>query len=222
MGKIEVDSIFKQIIDLKLLPEQQRNCLDFGCGVGRLSRALLSHYDHVTGIDVSESMIQQANEFNTEFEKKLNFIHNKENKLSMIEDNSFDSVFTTIVLQHIPQAISVNYIKEFIRICRPKGIIIFQLPVASFLNPGFLQRIRQKIKIRERLAMIGLGSGFQMEMHVVSEDAVKSIAKNANCEILKSFSTNHTDPSFDGNIQYDVESNKNFGYLSKLYIIRKN
>src|ERR1700760_4754096 len=38
-------------------PQQRRLALDFGCGVGRLSRALSTRYAQVIGIDIASTMI---------------------------------------------------------------------------------------------------------------------------------------------------------------------
>ncbi|MBT3801456.1 MAG: class I SAM-dependent methyltransferase [Bacteroidetes bacterium] len=221
MGKTEVDSIIQMLQQKKYFSNEHASCLDFGCGVGRLSRALSAHFDQVIGLDVSSTMIAKAKELNDLSTEKLSFVHNEQNDLSIFEDNSFDFIFTTIVLQHIPKPASVNYINEFARICKPNGLIIFQLPVADLRKLTFVQKVRSSIKIRERLALIGIGSGFQMEMHVIGEEEIKTITDKASCQILEAISTNHTDPAFNGRIDYELESNKNFGYLSKLFVIRK-
>src|SRR4051812_43318420 len=36
--------------------------LDFGCGIGRMTRALAAQYGRVIGLDVSDEMIRLANE----------------------------------------------------------------------------------------------------------------------------------------------------------------
>ena len=38
----------------------RRAALDFGCGVGRISRALAGRYDEVVGVDISETMLAQG------------------------------------------------------------------------------------------------------------------------------------------------------------------
>src|ERR1700730_2677152 len=42
------------------LPKQHDWALDFGCGVGRLTRALAPLFQNVVGIDISESMLRRA------------------------------------------------------------------------------------------------------------------------------------------------------------------
>ena len=46
------------------LPRARALALDFGCGAGRLSRALAAHFEHVVGVDVSASMIETARALN--------------------------------------------------------------------------------------------------------------------------------------------------------------
>src|SRR5437899_10675462 len=44
-----------------LVPGLHRgSALDFGCGVGRITRALAPHFTAVTGVDVAPSMIESA------------------------------------------------------------------------------------------------------------------------------------------------------------------
>lgn len=221
MGKTEVDSMIGLLQEKNYLTAAQLKCLDFGCGVGRLSRALSNYFNEVVGLDVSATMIQKAKEFNKDFAQKLSFIHNESIDLLPFDDSSFDFVFSSIVLQHIPKPASINYINEFTRICKPDGLIVFQLPVEDIRKLSLLQQLQSKIKIRERLALLGLGSGFQMEMHTIPEEEVIRVIESANCQLLEILNTNHTDPSFDGEIIFNHETNLCFGYISELFIIRK-
>ena len=42
------------------LPQRTRSALDFGCGVGRVTRALALQFDNVLGLDISPTMIARA------------------------------------------------------------------------------------------------------------------------------------------------------------------
>src|SRR5262249_46843233 len=45
----------------RIAPASRRHrLLDFGCGVGRVSRALANHFQSVVGVDAAESMIAHA------------------------------------------------------------------------------------------------------------------------------------------------------------------
>lgn len=101
--------------------------LDFGCGVGRLTRAWSRHAGKVTGVDISASMLQVAKQ-NLAGRENVNFVLNQDDELRIFEDDSFDFVFSLICLQHMPWPLAANYIGEFARICRRGGIVAFQLP----------------------------------------------------------------------------------------------
>ena len=65
--------------------------LDFGCGVGRLTRALGERVDEVTGLDVAPSMITLAHDYNAAHEN-LTFLVHKGTDLHQFEDGRFDVV----------------------------------------------------------------------------------------------------------------------------------
>ncbi len=111
-------------------PRSYETALDFGCGVGRLSRHLADHFKHVEGVDISERMVQLGREIHQNI-PNLTFRVNSDPDLRSFPDASFDMVCSIIVLQHLPglQVIE-RYISEFVRVLRPDGLIVFQLPTA--------------------------------------------------------------------------------------------
>lgn len=48
--------------------------------------------------------------------------------LSRFPDESFDFVYTTLVLQHMKPSYSHGYIRELIRVLAPGGLLVFQVP----------------------------------------------------------------------------------------------
>src|SRR5690606_7016462 len=97
--------------------------------------------------------------------------------------NSFSMTFTVITLQHIPSAQSTGFISEFIRLIKPGGLAVFQIPTKDVRQLSILQRLRTFLRLRERLALIGIGKGFNMDMHPVSEEEVKRLVSQAGGEI---------------------------------------
>ncbi len=130
-GVREVDSVMKYAESLSISISHRR-ALDFGCGVGRLTQALTNYFDEVYGVDIAPSMIKLANKYN-KYEKRCHYFLNEVNDLKLFEDNSFDFIYSNIVLQHMEPEYSKNYIKEFLRILTPEGIAIFQIP-SEFKN----------------------------------------------------------------------------------------
>jgi SAM-dependent methyltransferase len=101
--------------------------LDFGCGVGRLTQALCRHFERAVGVDIAPSMIRLANQFNR-FGDRCRYCLNEANDLRLFADDSFDFIYSNLVLQHMQPDYSKNYIKEFVRVLAPGGIAFFQLP----------------------------------------------------------------------------------------------
>ncbi len=128
VGVIEVDRV--------LLTAQERHltfgrdaALDFGCGVGRLSQALAPHFDSVVGVDIAASMVAEAERLN-KWGSKCRFVVNGRSDLSIFADRSFDFIVSLLVLQHIDPRYSREYIREFVRVLGPSGLLVFQVPTA--------------------------------------------------------------------------------------------
>jgi SAM-dependent methyltransferase len=108
-------------------PERHERALDFGCGVGRLTRTLSAHFESCVGVDVSGEMVEQAQKLNAD-RKNLQFVVNVAPDLTAFDSGSFDLVYSSKVLQHMPsEGQARTYIAEFLRLLRPGGIAIFQL-----------------------------------------------------------------------------------------------
>jgi SAM-dependent methyltransferase len=103
------------------------SALDFGCGVGRLSEALADRFDHVTGLDIAPKMIEDARRYTTHRDK-CTYVHNTYPDLRIFPPESFDFVYSNIVLQHMHPKYSAAYIREFIRVLVKGGIALFQIP----------------------------------------------------------------------------------------------
>jgi ubiquinone/menaquinone biosynthesis C-methylase UbiE len=105
----------------------RRTALDFGCGVGRLTQALCGHFERCYGIDIAPTMISEAKKFNRHSDR-CTYLQNDRSDLALFQDNSFDFIYTNIVLQHMRPEYSKAYLKEFLRVLSPGGLLVFQLP----------------------------------------------------------------------------------------------
>jgi SAM-dependent methyltransferase len=101
--------------------------LDFGCGVGRLSQAFLPYFNSVSGVDVSPTMIKMARELNKD-PARCHYFLNQEEDLKLFQDQQFSFIYSIIVLQHLPPDLAYKYLTESLRILRPDGLLVFQLP----------------------------------------------------------------------------------------------
>jgi SAM-dependent methyltransferase len=103
------------------------SALDFGCGVGRLTQALAQRFEKVVGVDVSPRMVETAASLNR-FPDRASYVWNDAPHLRTFNDRSFDFIYTNIVLQHIMPDVTAGYLREFLRILKPAGVLVFQLP----------------------------------------------------------------------------------------------
>src|SRR5262245_12488982 len=62
-GEQEIAAIL-QVIDSLGVSRPTGRCLDFGCGVGRLTQALCAYFERCAGVDIAPSMIDLANQYN--------------------------------------------------------------------------------------------------------------------------------------------------------------
>lgn len=157
-GVNEIDSIIKYIDSLDLNAKLSRKkVLDFGCGVGRLTQALAEHFDEVYGVDISANFIDLAKKYN-KYPDKCEYHLNKKNDLTIFGNDTFDLIYSNIVLQHMKPAYSKRYITEFLRVLAPGGLLIFQMPSENITLWGkilwnVLLPLRNKLMSRPSMEM---------------------------------------------------------------------
>jgi ubiquinone/menaquinone biosynthesis C-methylase UbiE len=135
-GVREIEGVMQVVAALKL-PLERGRALDFGCAVGRLTQALAAHFDAVVGVDIAPSMLELARQYNRHGER-CRYLLNSSDDLQQFPDNAFDFVYSLITLQHVAPRYSQNYLKEFLRVLRPGGLLLFQLP--SEMTTGYRVR----------------------------------------------------------------------------------
>lgn len=230
-GQREVDTVFA-IIARSVGAVGNETFLDFGCGMGRISRALGKRFQRGFAIDISPRMIELACEYNRAMEGRVAFLVNQKEDLSQIATNSISFVYSHIVLQHIPAAAQLAFISEFLRVLEPDGIAAFQTPTGRVPRIGELIReavpsfIKQPIK---RL-LARPQTDVTMEMNTVSESSVAGIVDRAGCELAYSRFTNSTDAHHNGDLRFfdrveAIERIRNgtadSSYLSRFFVVRK-
>lgn len=141
-GHGEIEGVLQHAVKLGY-PSGRELALDFGCGVGRCTRALSEYFKQCHGVDVAQNMIARAKELNRSI-SNCKFTVNCEEHLRMFPDNYFDLIYSNLVLQHLSNKFMIkSYICEFIRVLKQNGLLIFQLP--SYIP------LRRRFQIRTRL-----------------------------------------------------------------------
>ncbi len=127
-GVAEVQVVLNMLRDLGLTVGRGR-ALDFGAGVGRLTQALAGHFDEVDGVDISAPMLAQAKSLNR-FGERVRYVAGEADRVPF-PDATFDFVLSRIVLQHVGIEWQRGYVREFMRVLKPAGIAVFQVPARA-------------------------------------------------------------------------------------------
>ena len=181
-GRNWVNAIFKAL-NLEEHLAEKGHALDFGCGPGRLSQGLCRNFENVVGVDISSSMIKKANQQN-KFKEKCIYSVNSTNDLSQFESNQFDFVLSFITLQHIEKKYTLNYIKEFSRVVKKGGYILFNLP---YKPPLILKILSNVIGLRgvNLIRQIYYRKRSVIEMHWIEIEELKDYLSEINLEVVK-------------------------------------
>ncbi|MEJ2004345.1 MAG: class I SAM-dependent methyltransferase, partial [Cyclobacteriaceae bacterium] len=99
--------------------------LEIGCGEGRGIDVALPHCSGYTGIDKIREVIEKLSDKYPD----QKFIAGNIPPLQMFEDNSFDSIISFQVIEHIED--DRLFLKEISRILRPGGIALLTTPNIS-------------------------------------------------------------------------------------------
>lgn len=224
-GDMEVETIIAHARSLGLTPETSGRALDFGCGVGRLTQALSKHFVECHGVDISPAMIATAIELAGR-NPKCNYRVNDSPHLACFADRFFDFIYSSIVLQHIePQYVS-TYLREFIRVLKPGGILVFQIPDRR--KGEWIKRMRERLKLRSRLrsllASLGVPEGRRRSgwrMYCFSEREIRELFALSPCRIVGVKITNSCEANFNGNLRF-YQGEPKVGFVSKQYTILKS
>ena len=218
-GLQELKTVMAGLDELGVQRDGSGVALDFGCGVGRLTRAMAEFFRQAIGVDISPTMIRKAQELNSDLGNCC-FVSNDKPQLQEFRDGQFAFIYSSIVLQHIPPPFSMRYVEELVRLLQPGGVFVFQL-LDQFKGPA-LARVRQKLALRRRLqkAMAGQNGGLGMDLYCVREKRVREQLEAAQAKVMDVRYTNSADPAFNGSLKYAEEAPAT-GYISKQYVAIK-
>ena len=165
------------------LPMQRRHALDFGCGVGRVSQALCPHFDRVTGVDIAPSMLDLAARYNR-CPDSCEYRLNQRADLSQFEDDSFDFIWSYLVLQHIAPRYSHAYVAELVRLLAPGGLLYLQMPAPGPGAHSARRRLLASVESSLRAVRWCLKFVPQMQMYATEEPVVVSLIEGGRGRVV--------------------------------------
>jgi SAM-dependent methyltransferase len=168
-------------------PRGLRNALEFGCGVGRLTRWLAEAFRDVHGVDISRAHLALARDhLDREGAAHVTLGH-----LARLEDLDAlpraDLVYSVIVLQHNPPPVIRHALGCLLRSLNPGGVAYLQLPT---YRPGYRFRLD---------AYLAGPASHEMEMHVLPQPEVFAAIHRAGCIPLEVLEDTWTGPPFRSN-----------------------
>jgi len=219
-GETEIARVLQYVESLGLKLERTASALDFGCGVGRLTRVLARHFHQCLGVDISPTMIRMAQEFNQDC-PGCHFRLNERDDLSLFPDGAFGFIYSSIVLQHIQRRLVARYLLELTRVLKAGGVFVFQVP--ELQKTPLLRKARTKLALRRRFNRL-LGrrnvQSFHMAMHCFPEKDIRELLSSQPVRIMEVKLTNSTAGDFDGDLRF-LDQEPAQGFVSKQYCLVK-
>jgi ubiquinone/menaquinone biosynthesis C-methylase UbiE len=182
--------IIREHLDADFAPSR---ALDFGCGVGRLTLPLARRVGHVTGVDVSDAMLKEAQRNCEEFDVRNITLAKSVDDLETL-DGEFDFLHSMIVFQHIPPGRGEKIFGEMLRRLTPGGVGALHFTYATE-KPGWkhdLHRSLMSVPILRYLFNLKNGIAYDyphFEMHTYNLSRLFFRLQQQGCDrILPRFS----------------------------------
>lgn len=167
-GAAEVDRFQKALVRSGVSLNGQGSCLEYGCGLGRVTRHLSPLFSHMIGVDISEAHLKLARDLaEKDGVHGIDWMHL--DTLDRLQDlPEVDFIYSVIVLQHNPPPVIERILTAFARILKPGGVAYFQVPT---------YRVDYEFRLEEYMNK-QLGR-HEMEMHVFPQERVFEIFQRA-------------------------------------------
>ncbi len=175
------------------------SALDFGCGTGRLIFPLAKICKRVVGVDISASMLAEAQKNLEAYPHVL--LLKSDDQLSAIEAHRFDFVNTFIVLQHISKERVLRIFKKLVQSINKNGVGVIHLTYAkikfskNFGTPSNTIAFHLKtlaVALKKRIAGIfDSKKDPEMQMNLHSLNQLLFILQDAGVQNIFTEFTNH-------------------------------
>jgi 2-polyprenyl-6-hydroxyphenyl methylase/3-demethylubiquinone-9 3-methyltransferase len=128
-----------------------KQILDVGCGGGLLTEALASRGGLVTGIDISEDLLQVADDHARQTNLDITYTCTTVEDFSSQHQNAFDVITCMELLEHVPDPESI--INACMHLIRPGGLLFL-----STINRNLKAYLQTKIAAEYLFKLIPVGT----------------------------------------------------------------
>ena len=170
-GEAEVAALIERLRGLGL--PHSGPALEFGCGVGRVTRALGLALGEAHGVDVSAPMLERARRRG---DPGCSYHHNDRADLSLFPDDRFGLVYSRLVFQHMPPALGRAFLAELLRVAAPGAPVVLQIPAT---RRGIRRLVSPLLQRAYRRRTCGI------EMHGIARDRVLAVVRAAGGRVIE-------------------------------------
>lgn len=147
-------------------------CVEYGCGVGRLTGALAPHFSGYHAYDISPTHLAEARErLRALGLAQVSLVQCAESVVETLAP--CDLFYSHIVFQHNPPPLMALLVRQALASLRPGGLAVFQLPTFA---EGYTFDID---------AWLQAGHTLEMEMHCLPQRHVFEAIAEAGCVPLE-------------------------------------
>jgi SAM-dependent methyltransferase len=150
-------------------PAPDHLCIDYGCGVGRVTGPLASRFGRVQAYDISQPLLDIAQKRHGC--SKITFVSVARSAGLFFPEH--DLFYSGLALQHSPPPLIRRVLSRALAALRPGGFGLFQLPV---------YQLGYRFRLAEYLATMREG---QMETHCLPQHILFRILAETECDVLE-------------------------------------
>jgi SAM-dependent methyltransferase len=148
-----------------------RRCLEYGCGVGRVTAQLAATFPEVVALDISRAHLRLAQAYLARLGRaNVSFLQSTQEDLH--PGTGYDLWFSRLVLQHNPPPVTLYILDRMFAGLALRGVAIVHVPT---------YRIGYSFNITDYLAG---RLGEEMEMHVTPQKEILELAWRHGCCLL--------------------------------------
>jgi SAM-dependent methyltransferase len=171
-GDAEAEQFMSTLARYGLTAPAPGICVEFGCGVGRVTVGLARHFAHVDAYDISAAHLELARGRAREVDASNITFHECSANL-LVALAPCDAFYSRLVFQHNPPPVILRLIRNTLHALRPGGIAVFQVPAHI---TGYSFELRKWLQTEHAL---------DMYMHCIPQREVFETIASMGCELLE-------------------------------------
>lgn len=185
-GKKDVGLIELALTRNNININRLKSCLEYGCGIGRMTIWLAGLFSKVIALDFSRSHLDFLKIKCLEKEiKNIDTFHLK--SVEGLDDiESIDLIISLLTLQHNPPPVLAYIIDKLLKKLNHRGVAIFNVPSYrenyEFKIEDYLDKLQRLERKKEQP---------KMEMHILPQKKVFEIVEEAKCSVIEVIRDKH-------------------------------